>query len=438
MHQHKNAQYSRVFALAVISLFLFLVFVPVVEAIGVRPPRAQITFAPETRYDFSVTVINDKPFPIEVETRVEGILAQHVAIRKPIRIEARSSGTVPITIMTPPSIERPGRHTTYIFFTEKYLDTASGTISTRTEVGFSLVLWQPYPGSYAEIVASAPSIPEGQDTALKVLINNLGTEPVVDGRATVRVLAADGALQDVFTFPNVAVPGDSNKDYYDIIQSSGYNPGKYTLEARLEYGLNVSESTSSFAVGTRDIDILALEGPVYLDRPVNRLTAHIESLWNEPLENVYATIYLGSAQVRTSPLSLNAFGRGGLTGYWETDSSVEPGQVLVRVNVTFPGGSREELLPLLVENATPQPPQYEEPASGIIELSAADIAMLLLLLVALILVGIWGAGKLRERHDSPSEGVAQGKTKSTSTVVSSESSSSESSSSRLPGPPKKP
>jgi hypothetical protein len=359
---------------------------------------------PDTRYDFSVTLINNLPVPIEVETRVDGILAPTIAIRKPIRIPARGTTSVPIAVTTPAALPRPGYHTSYVFFAEKYLDEASGTIATRTEVGLSLILWEPYPGQYAELVVSAPSVPEGEDTALKVLVNNLGKEDIVDGRATVRVLAADGALQDVFTVEDIAVAGNSNEDYYDTIPSSGYNPGKYTLEGRLEYGENVSTFNGSFAVGTRDVDLIALEGIVYLDKPVNRYTVHVESLWNEPLENVYATVRLGSSESQTPSVSLPPFSRGTLTGFWETDATIVPGQTVAAVNVSFPGGSREALLPVRVEAVTPAPPVYEEPAAptGGITLSAPDAVMLLLLVIALVLLAIWGFGKIRRGHEPPS------------------------------------
>lgn len=417
----------------------FLALLPAADAIGIRPPRAQITFAPETRYDFSVTVINDKDFPIDVETRVEGVLAPHIAIKQPIRIAAKSTAVVPISVLTPASLERPGRQTTYIFFTENYFDAEGGTLSTRTAVGFSLVMWQPYPGSYAEVVASAQSVPEGEDTPLKVLVNNLGTDPIVDGRATVRITNAENVLQDVFTFPNINLPGDTNEDYYDLIEASRYNPGKYFIEAHLDYGANTTNSTSSFAVGTRDIDLLALEGPVYLDKPVNKITVHVESLWNEPLENVYARVSLGSSVVQTVSATLDPFGRAALMGFWETDGTVLPGQVLARVNVSYSGGSREELLPITVEATTPLPPQYEEPSSGIVELSWPDIAMLAFLLIALVLLGIWGVGKLRERRDGkpPANGAA-GATSGSVATTPSEQKPAPTAPKTLPGPPKQP
>ena len=392
---------------------LLLSLLPVVDAMGISPPRAQLTFTPSTRYDFSVTLINNQPFPIEVETRVTGIIEPTTAIRKPIKIAARSNTVVPIAIVTPASLPRPGYITSYIFFAEKYLDEEAGTISTRTEVGLTLVLWQPYPGQYAEIVASAPSVPEGKDTALKLLVSNLGVEPIVEGKGTVRVLAADGALQDVFTFPNINVGGDSNEDYFATIVSSGYNPGKYSLQAKLEYGENTSYFNGSFAVGTRDIDLIAIEGPFYLDKPVNRYTVHVESLWNEQMDTVFATVQIGSSKSTTPSIQVPGFSRATLTNFWETDGSVVPGTTVANVNITFPDGaggflSVQELLPITIEAKAPVAPVYEEPTPTVISLSGPDVAMLLLAIILLILLTVWGLGKLHKREPPRSETIRDG------------------------------
>jgi hypothetical protein len=381
-------------------LFVVLLAIPAVHAIGISPGRVQTDFAAGERRDLTVTLLNNAERAVDVEVRVAGILDGRVAVPEAIRIPARGSTTVPLSFTMPDKLAKPGLHTSYIYFAERVPDDQGGTFAVRTEVGIAVILWQPYPGQYAEIVASAPSVAEGEDTKLKLLVSNLGSDAIENGKATVRVVSADGALQDVFSFPNVNVPGNSNKDYYDRIPSSGYVPGKYALEAKLVYGVNVTEMKGSFAVGTQDVEPLTLEGPFYLDKPLNRYTLHVESLWNLPLENVYATVLLGSTPSTTSPIQLGGFERGVLQGFWETDASVKAGQSVAKVTVFYPGGTREELLPVTVYNETPQVPVYEEPSA--IELSGADFVFMILVVIAVVLIVLFVIRRFRDKGEPTS------------------------------------
>ncbi len=374
---------------------------PTVLAMGVSPPRVDVTFEPNQRSDLTVTLINNNDGPVDVDVRVEGVLKNSVAVKQPIRIPARGTASVPLAFVAPAELATPGFHTTFVFFAERAPDDTGGTFAVRTEVGYRIILWKPYPGQYAELTAGAPSVPQGQNTQLKLLVNNLGAEAITSGRATVRIVSAAGELQDVFTFDGMEIAGSSNKDFTKLIPSSGYSPGKYQLQAKLEYNNLIAESNGSFAVGTQDVDIVALEGPLYLDKPVNRYTVHVESLWNQRLDNVYSTVVLGATPSTTPSIAIDPFQPGAMTNFWETDRSILPGQALATVTVYFPGGSKTALLPIAVFNETPKPPTYEAPAGAdsVVELSAADLIVGIIAIILVASVILFAISRYHRRKD---------------------------------------
>lgn len=384
------------------SLVLFaLLLVPGAFAIGVSPPSAQINFAPGESVEFMVRVLNFNDFPVEIETRTTGVGAFELDL--PRNIPAQSSAAVRIRYTMPAELSRPGTTSSYVFFKERYIDEKTSTFAVRTEVGMRVDVWQPYPGSYAEIVVSAQHVPEGEDSVLGLVVNNLGVEPLEGETARVRVLSAEQRLQDVFTFPGISIPGNSNERYSQVIKSSAYAPGKYTLAGELEYPGGVARMNSTFIVGTQDVDILSVEDPMYLDKPVNKFRVRVESLWNQPMEGVYGTFQLGEYSATTSPVIIPPFGIETLSGYWETDPTVASGEVLARVRVIFPGGVRDELVPVMVYNETPRAPLVQEPAL-MFGLSHVIFAGLALLIVVCLVV--FAVSRLR-RKEQPKDDLVE-------------------------------
>jgi hypothetical protein len=371
------------FTIARWIIFVFLL-VPATLAIGISPPTAQLDFVPGKTYDFVARLTNYNDVPITVEIRSENSFGAVFSAKQPIEIDAMSTTGVPVYVKLPESLPKPGYHTGYLYFTETFEDDYGGAFSARTEVGLRITVWQPYPGLYAEITASAPSVSHGSDTKLRVYVSNLGTDAIEDGTATVKVVAPSGELKDLFTFTGLNIAGNTGQELFAKIPSKSYLPGRYTLFAKLEYGEKTASMNSTFIVGTQDVDALALEGPFYLDKPVNRFNVHVESLWNLPLDNVYATVQLGSTQAKTPSIRLQPFQRTTLQGYWETDRTVPPGQPAASVVIYFDGGKKETLLPVLVYNETPPliGAAVEEPT---ITLSAADL-LFIILASAIVLV----------------------------------------------------
>jgi hypothetical protein len=380
-----------------LPLFLFLlVLVPSVLAIGVSPPTVYIDYVPGKTYEFSVNVINYNSFPITAAVGTDGEYKENIKVKQPIRIAPMGATPAIITFTAPDVLDRPGHHTSYVSFTEDFFDENTGTFGARTAVQMRLIMWQPYPGHYADIIASAPSVSQGSDTSLKVVVNNLGVEPVEKATATVRVVSAQNALMDVITITDVNLAGNTNTAYNRLLKSSAYPPGRYTLAATLDYGTNTSQLNTTFVVGTEKVEAIALEGPFYLDRPVNKFLVHAESLWNLPINNVFAVVELGESVSQTPTAALEPFGKTALDGYWETDKTIMPGQVIAKVTMHYSNATESFLIPVTVYNESPR--VAAEPEEPTLVLSGADVLFIMGVLIIVLCLVLFALNKHFGNH----------------------------------------
>lgn len=388
-----------------LALFLCLFTVSAVTAIGLSPPNALVEYEPGKELVLYVAVFNYNDFPVGLETRTTGALASATSVQLPASIPARSSAQIPIHIRLPAVRERPGHQYSYVFFKEKFAEASTGTFAVRTEVGLTIDVWQPFPGNYAEITASAQSVSAGEDTVLKVFINNLGVEPVSGGQATIRVVPGSGGeAKDTFTFNGINVPGNSNANYAEVIPSSGYEPGKYILEAILYYANNFTRTNGSFVVGVQDVEASGVQGSFYRDQPVNRFEIPIESLWNLPLDNVYAVFSLGERSTQTAAVTLPAFAQSSLSGYWETDAALAPGEHVSTVRLYFPGGQKNYTFPVTLHNETPQPPSAPQEEAPLVTLGGLDV---LFLVLVILIVGCLVLYSLQKHRKAPPQEPVQ-------------------------------
>lgn len=351
-------------------------------AIGITPPQATISFAPGYEGSFDIIVTNHQHREIGVDVTIEGELGRYFEATSP-RIRSRSTATSTISFALPEDIT-PGEHRVRIVYEEDFFDPNEGMIAARTAVVFTAKVWKPYPGRYAEIELVPRNVPAGQNTDVQVIVNSRGDQPV-RGDVTVRIYDASGRLVDSEVLPSVEIAGDTTWRRFVQIQSRDYAPGRYTVQAQYDYGSARAEKEATFIIGVRDIDLLNVTRDFYLDVPVNPFSVEVESLWNEHIEGVEASMQLGSSTGRTPTINLASFTKKPLDGFWTTDRALSPGTYNALVTVTFRDGEPvSRSFPVTVHEQSPQPPQEQEPAS-IIFLSMIDI---IFLIIVLIIVGV--------------------------------------------------
>lgn len=371
------------------ALLLTLCLLPLTTAIGVSPPTGTIEFVPGASGEFDVRLSNSLDREIDTEVEISGNLAQYFEATNP-RIGARSSTAATISYNLPDDIT-PGPNYQYITWTEHYFDAQQGGVAARSAIQAKFSVWKPYPGRYAELRINPRHVPQGEETDIKITIDSLGDQPVT-GDVVIKLRAPDGTLQDTLYLRDVEVAGDDEFSRYVRVHSERYDPGKYEVDARFDYNSAVADAQGTLIIGTKSVDVLNVTRTFYKDKDVNRFEVEVESLWNEPLEVVSASMQLGASTGRTPAITLPPFSTKTLTGYWDTDTELAEGERPARVTASFSGGQPvERLFQVNVYNETPQP-QVEEPRT--VTLGMTDIAFLL---IALLFVGYFLVHVLR-RH----------------------------------------
>ena len=366
-------------------ILLVLATIPHITAIGISPPSADITFAPGYEGEFDIILRNSRPIAVQTEVTIGGTLGQYFTATTP-DVRARSTATSTISFSLPEDIP-PGTNTVSITYRESFFDPNEGTFSARTAVVFQARVWKPYPGQFAEIAVKPKHVPAGRNTDAEIVVRSRGDQPI-RGDVQVRIYDASGRLVDSEVFSNVNIEGDSTWRRFAYIGSQDYPPGRYLVSARYDYGAGVAEDEATLIIGVRDIDLLDITRDFYLDVPVNPFSVDVESLWNEHIEGVEASVQLGANTGRTPSINLASFTKKSLDGFWTTDRALEPGTYNALVTVNFRDGEPvTRSFPVTVHAETPRPPQEEEPAAFIV-LGIIDIVFLLVVLALIAFVGM--------------------------------------------------
>lgn len=345
-----------------IILICSLLILPYVTSLGVSPPRATIEFSPYQEGGFDVLLNNGRNKAIGTSVEISGELAPYFSAEAP-DINARGSSRAEVTYSLPEDIT-PGENQVQIKWTEEFFDEQQGAVAAKVAIIGTYTVWKPYPGRYAEISLRPRNVAQGENTDVQVRIDSKGDQPV-RGEMRLRVFSAEGTLQDTIT-EHVEIPGNDHFQKHRRILSANYEPGKYRIEVRYDYGSGVAEQETTFIIGKQSVDILSVTPKeIYKDKELTRFDIVIESLWNEPLQGVSAQLTLGSETAQTPSTTITAFDKKTLTGYWETDQNIELGEVLATIEASFIGGeSVQKTFPITVYNETPQP-QEQQPTTVI-------------------------------------------------------------------------
>lgn len=349
-----------------------------VAAIGISPPKASINFQPESSGAFDVLIINSRAHPIDAVPTVSGDLAQYFTAET-VRVGGRGRQSAEIAFALPQDIT-PGNHRQIIWYVEEFHDPDAGMFATRTRVGLIIDVWKPYPGRYATMTLTPQHVRTGERTNIRADIASRGDQPL-SGELRVTVRTPEGGLVDEYIMPDFAVGANSDKHHYFEVRSEDWKPGKYQVTGAYDYGAGVAEAEASLKLGEQTAIINSVTDAMYLSTAVNRFDVEVESMWNDPLPELSASLQLGANSGRTPSITLAGFETKSLTGYWETDASLGVGNHTALVTVTFRDGEPVTKAFTVEVLAEPVAPRQEEPA---VELGLTDVLFLVVMIALLI------------------------------------------------------
>ncbi len=296
--------------IALISIF-FLFSLSFVQAIGISPPRVTEDFVSGESLTVPFQIIN-RAHPTYVKMDAFGSpLAEFVTFSQDSFSMPQGVVSVDVSVDFPEFselVDSFGRQIIRIRASESP-DTVDGSFAAVTSVVGWLVIEVPVPGEFAEIVEiSDPTVLEGEDVLVDILLRNRGTQPLSNKQLDIQVL--DVLNQPVYqtTVSSIAVPLDDSTLIQVALPSSSFDPGKYTFEVLFNYSDEMQPlvSSRSFFVGATDIQLINYTQTLE-EGSINRVRFHLQSLWGSPLRSVRPQLLSFSGEQSLPVLDFDPF-----------------------------------------------------------------------------------------------------------------------------------
>lgn len=335
-------------------LFVFLIVVSLesVFALGVIPGRTTINFEPGVSHEVVVRVLNNQKKDVTVLVSKSGGLSDYVVLDgEMIRFnssETEKSFTYSVNL--PQEIEYPGNHDVEISFVEVPDSIIEGEtmIGGRPSVVSQLRVKVPYPGKYAEANLQITVLDD--DVTFTIPIFNLGSDGL-SLNANIRILESDDELAEITTDIIEVGVGESSKI---VAHWSAPSVGNYIAIVEVDYGGENIILKKEFNVGGIFIKIKDIVFGEFKLGDIARMDVVVESGWNDMIRGVYADLFIKNkegytvAVLKTASYDIGALSEELLTAYWDT-KGIGVGDYGVFIKLNYAGKWSEEIFEINIE-----------------------------------------------------------------------------------------
>lgn len=323
----------------IMLIILFLLAIPIVQAVGVGAPGGPnkfVEFEPGKSVIFQYLLRSNRHGTIGYQFGAEGDLAKYLTFypKQFDRIDS-TGGTIhtpfSVGLDLPQVIDEPGIHE--IWVTASEVAPAGAGVIALSRIKFLIEVRVLFPGYKIEADLVAPNINENEVSNMKVSISNWGTYPVNSIKAKIDVFDDDKILVGtVYTNEDsIPVRGSTTLDSY--FDSTGLPPGNYSATAEIEWDGGIEIVDDTFLIGTKVVDVTNHTKTLFKDT-INPFKINIKSRWNNKLNNVYAIVRLEGKDFKTPSLNIDNLGETQLEAYIDT-TGMERGNKEVQIVLYF-------------------------------------------------------------------------------------------------------
>jgi len=299
--------------IAVFFIFLFFILINFVQAsFGVSPGKYVVDFSPGLNQNFTFKFKFDRG--AEVDVFASGELKDYVILNTNELIEG---GIVEVEINLPQHIETPGINNIYI--EAKQRPSSQGGITLAGHVIARIEVKVPYPGKYAEIKLIAPNANAGELVNFTVLIDNLGTDTIL-AQTTLKIFDYQNITKDDINAGVDVINPKSSVARIVSVSTEKYKPGTYKAIALVDFGgIEPIKDEKQFRLGELLVNITN-HSREFVRNKINKMDIEVESLWNDPVYNLYAQVSLINYDISfvTPSISLYPWSKNTLTGFFDT------------------------------------------------------------------------------------------------------------------------
>ncbi len=318
--------------LVLLVISIFLLNLQLVLSLGISPAIQYVDFQPGLELEYSFKVYAGSEQSIELYS--EGEFSELVKFDKK---ELNGGGGFNIKIKLPQEIEIPGKHTLLIGAREK-VDAEAGAIGTSVVVRAPIFIQVPYPGKYAEISLLIHNANVGEPIKFEVSVASMGKEPIL---ATTNIeIYSEKKKIETLDLGTKLIENQKSDKFIKFLNTSNYKPGDYNATAIVDYQAAIAKKSSGFRIGELFVDMTNYTNEI-IKGGIKPFEINIESLWNDPIENVYGEIYIIKNNMSiisflTPSVSLSGWEKKTLNGYVNTDT-LELGEYDLDININYEG-----------------------------------------------------------------------------------------------------
>ena len=278
---------------------------------GVSPASYEIDFKPNLKQDFNFNFLFDEG--VEAEIYVSGDLKDYVRLD---RESLNGGGRVVVSLYLPLEIETPGTHR--IRVGARQLPSEEEGIALVSDVGGIIKVQVPYPGKYAELNLKATNANAGEDINLELVVSSKGKEDIY-ARPVLKIFNLEGEIEQI-DLGERFIASTKNEKFLKTLSTATYKPGDYNVTAIIDYGGEKPAVASRiFRLGELRVGISNWTKEFERDK-INRFEIRIESFWNDPIENLHASVEIFDYDIQfsTPSVSLESWKKDILTGFFDT------------------------------------------------------------------------------------------------------------------------
>lgn len=299
---------------------IFILCFSTVNAVSIyMPSDRSMVFEPGAVKTFNFYAYNNLGVRFKIYLRAEGALADNVRFHPEV-LDILPGDKVPfIAALKLPDELPPGEHIVYITADEEREGT--GTVAARGSIRVPIKVRSRYNGIYPIISVSGRASEAGGEAPIKVSITNHGDIDINSASATVEVFSPNNEYLDTVTTDSKSVPYDESVSLNTLLNTSGYTKGDYILNATVNCDGTLYEASGLLKLGELNVSILNTTKQ-FQTGIIQRFDIDIESDWNNPIEDVYADIFVISdqqeiASLRTPLTDLGAWQNKKINAYWD-------------------------------------------------------------------------------------------------------------------------
>jgi len=337
---------------------LFLILISPAFSLGISPAKYIFDYAPGQTHDVSVTIYGE-PNKL-MRAVVSGPTNDSIVLEESeFTLDYQGVYTLHAQFTIPGNL-KPGMNEWKITI-EDVNPTGSGTVIATVSMALPIRVRVPFPEKYAAIQLHVGNTQIGEPAHFVVDLNNYGSKVINSATGTVEIFDLTNSSIDVLQLPTInnITPSEQRKMEVDW-DTTNVKLGKYLARAIVYYDEKSTSDEESFSVGDILIEILNVTSEAEKDS-ISEISVLAESKWNEPIENIYAKLFISKDGDQIDELTTpngrtNPWSRTTLKAYWDTHG-LEEGDYDLRTVVYYANKSSEMTTTITIKNKLPISPQ---------------------------------------------------------------------------------